>query len=690
MDSGAMDTGAKLIDLAKEKFGQLTEAETKLFESAAIGEPADCSASDEKDNDPANAANWPKARTIRAKCITWLCTKPKALALVTHKGIQVRGTRIDGEIDLKFARIPFPLYFDKCAFPELINLQNAKIPALNLAGTHTGPIKADSLKVDGSVFLRNGFMAEGEVRLLIATIGGNLECSNSQFNNKDKIALNGDGLEVEGTVFLNNGFKAEGEVHLLSATIGGNLDCISSQFINKGKRALSADRLKVDGAVFLRDGFKAEGEVRLLGAIIRVDLDCEKAQFINPNGYALNADGMNVDGVVFMKDGFKAQGEVRLPGAIIGGDLDCSGNPESGIKGGQFINKGKTALNANGIKVEGSVYLSYGFEAEGEVRFVGAAIGINLECDKSQFNNPNGNALNVDGLTVEGNVFLRNGFKGEGEVNLIGATIGRYFVWTGVESPEKVTLDLRSAKIGTLWDDERSWPKPGELLLDGLVYEKLFETAPQDADTRIKWLRLQPKDPFLPQPYEQLADVLWNMGKDAEAKKILIAKNKDRVKWGLKLTLPEWCWYRNLGPMIGFGYQPTKALSFILIFISFGWLLFGIGYWDGQVTPPSDSAYVKLNHNISVNSQDRQLLDVYPKFNFLVYSIDSFVPLVDLHQAKYWLPNANQGPELFTIAKLPVRTGGLLRLYLWIHTSMGWILSTLFVAGLSKLPMVRT
>jgi len=718
-----MDTGAKLIDLAKENFGDLSKAERELLEKVLEGEVAYCSASGEEDNDPANAADWPKDRIIRNECIEWLCTDSEASALVSHKGIQVKGARIDGEIDLMFAKILFPLCFDKCAFGQLINLQFAEIPALNLEGTHTGPIMADGLKVTGSVLLRNGFKAEGEIRLLIATIGGNLDCSGNpesgikggQFINPEGCALNADGLTVKATVFLNNGFKAEGEVRLLSATIGGSLFCTKGQFINKGKRALSADRLKVNGSVFLRDGFKAEGEVRLLSATIGESLSCAKGQFINKGKRALHGDGLTVKSGVVLRQGFEAQGEVRLLGAIIGGNLDCSGNPESGIKGGQFINPNGYTLNGDGMKVDGAVFLRDGFKAEGEVRFVGATIGTNLECDNGQFINKGKRALSADGLKVSGNVFLRNGFKTEGEVrlpgatiggnlnckkgqfinkgkralnanslivegtvslsngfkaqgkvDLVGATIGECFTWTGVDSPEKVPLDLRSARIGTLWDDERSWPQPGKLLLDGLVYKRLNGKAPQGTETRIEWLRLQPKDRFLPQPYEQLADVLRKNGRDADAKKILIAKNEDKSRQP-NLTWLEEFWLRQIGPIIGYGYRSWAVCWLMVLFILSGWLLFSIGHCEEQIVPIAENR---------------------PEFSGLAYSCDTFFPIVNLYQARYYTPSPNCGPEIMPGTVIEWRTGNVLRFYLWLHIAMGWILTTLLVVGLTGL--VRT
>ena len=54
-----------------------------------------------------------------------------------------------------------------------------------------------------------------------------------------------------------------------------------------------------------------------------------------------------------------------------------------------------------------------------------------------------------------------------------------------------------------------------------------------------------------------------------------------------------------------------------------------------------------------------------PKFNAVMYSLDSFVPLINLGQAKYRYP-----------------TGAFLRTYLWVHILAGWTLSTLLAVGL--------
>jgi hypothetical protein len=257
-------------------------------------------------------------------------------------------------------------------------------------------------------------------------------------------------------------------------------------------------------------------------------------------------------------------------------------------------------------------------------------------------------------------------------------------------------LDLRSASIGTLEDEEKSWPE--KLSLHGLVYEDIKDSVPRDTKIHIKWLHRQyddqaekDKKQFHSQPYEQLAKVLRKSGLEGDAKDILIYKNKDKARY-TKLTWSELFWYYLFGPIIGYGYRPWRAFWLSLSVIVIGSLLFGIGYLNGLVTPQTESAYVKRDTKMIVDPGDntQHISDVYPKFNFFVYSVDLFVPLVDLHQSRYMLPNANRGKELelFKIIGFPVHTGVLLRLYMWIHITLGWMLTSLLVVGLTGL--VRT
>jgi hypothetical protein len=293
----------------------------------------------------------------------------------------------------------------------------------------------------------------------------------------------------------------------------------------------------------------------------------------------------------------------------------------------------------------------------------------------------------ADGLKVDGSVFLRNGFKAQGAVSFFGAKIRGYLGLTGVDSTEEMILDLRSAKIGTLYSDQESWPAPGQLLLRGLEYAEISHESPIDSQSYIEWLRRQ--DGFSPQPYEQLAKVLRESGDGAGARDVLVAKNKDKAD-RTKLTRAEWFWYRFFGPLIGYGHRPWLAIPLALVIILFGSVFFKEGYSHGLVTPPSDSAYAKEGDAgvPAPGDTNRRISDVYPVFNSLVYSTDVFVQVVDLRQVKYWLPNANRGSELVPTGSAALCTGGLLLGGLWLEIACGWVLTTLFLVGLTGL--VRT
>ncbi len=256
-------------------------------------------------------------------------------------------------------------------------------------------LSADGINVKGDVFLRNGFTAKGEVRLLGAQIGGTLECNGGTFANEGGDALSADRINVKGYVFLGSGknaegedtpFTAKGEVRLLDAQIGSNLDCDGGTFENKNGNALHADRINVKGSVFLQNGFTAEGKVRLLGAQIGGDLACIGGTFANEGGYALSADGINVKGNVFLRSGknakgedmpFTANGAVLLPLAQIDGQIDCSG--------ARFTNPGGDALNAFRAVVKSTVFLSDGFSADDRVYLEGVQIGGELDCRDGNF-----------------------------------------------------------------------------------------------------------------------------------------------------------------------------------------------------------------------------------------------------------------------------------------------------------------
>jgi sRNA-binding regulator protein Hfq len=489
-------------------------------------------------------------------------------------------------------------------------------------------------------------------------------------------------------------FTAVADGTLANYTEGGDKDKIENAGGWTERRIIKANRIEwlcrdrqakelVTDKGILVKGAKIEGVVDISFAEIPFPLGFSRCVFteviniqhsrikdLSLNGShtrSIWADGVKVEGGVFLRDGFKAKGVVRFPRATIGGDFDCTV--------GEFINKDESVIIADGMGIEGTVFLKNGFKAEGAVSFIGAEIGGDFDCEKGEFINEKGNAILANKMFVKGSVYLRKGFKAKGEVCFRGATIGRLFSWSDVELMDKTELDLRNAKVGVLWDDVKSWPERGNLFLDGFVYENIGDGAPKDAESRIEWLNRQDEKQFRPGPYEQLANVLNRMGHREDAKKILIKKEKKitrRGGFGWRMF-----WRGVLGVTIGYGYRPWRALWFIGFFILLGYGIFGSGYKTGVIVPVEKDAYV--------SGQCGLLREGYPKFNSFVYSVDEFVPVLDLHMKKYWRPDANKS-WMLSFKKWSFRVSGdFMRWYMWGHICAGWILTTLLVVGLTGL-----
>ena len=269
--------------------------------------------------------------------------------------------------------------------------------------------------------------------------------------------------------------------------------------------------------------------------------------------------------------------------------------------------------------------------------------------------------------------------------------------------------------MGSLEDDGgSSWPSSGNLHLDGFTYGRL--SSGLSLDERLRWLHLQTaKEPtfgrrllhgllygghrlswrqedwpdFRPQPYQQLAKVLREIGDNGGAKRILIDMEDSRRKYG-NLNFAAWFWRWLLKGVIGYGYRPGYALIWAFLFIGLGWVL--TSYNANLFTPTEREAYQHTEFStdpIAVTAPA-----YYPPFSPLVYSIDTFLPIINLGQKDHWMPNIHRCHRVRLFGGWPlhrpidrIATGQQLRLWLWIHIALGWLLTTLFVAGLT--PIIR-
>lgn len=109
------------------------------------------------------------------------------------------------------------------------------------------------------------------------------------------------------------------------------------------------------------------------------NLDAQKGKFENPSGKdpALDADGLQVGGSVLL-DGSSTKGGMSLRDARVEGNFE--------VKGGQFEGKNlqdppnaQDALNADGIKVDGSILIGQSSIEQGYARFADARVNGRFE-----------------------------------------------------------------------------------------------------------------------------------------------------------------------------------------------------------------------------------------------------------------------------------------------------------------------
>lgn len=651
----------------------LPEGEVRLF-NAEIGGNLECSAS--KFQNPAQA-NIPGSG---------VALNAEGTKIGGH--VFLRTNLSEGEVRLFNAEIGGNLECDGSNFQ---NPAQADIPGAGMA------LNAEGAKIEGSVFLRQNFSADGAVRLFGAEIGQVLDCGAGKFQNPADaafpgtgIALNAEGAKVGGHVFLNNNCFPLGEVKLFNAKIGGNLDCAGSKFQNPANAkipssgmALNGEGVKVTGSVFTRYDFSAEGEVVLFNAEIGGDLDCGRGSFQNPgnaatprSGVALNAIGAKVGGSVFLRWGFSADGAVQLFGAEIGRSIDCDGgkiqNPANAAIPGSGV-----ALNAEIVKVGGPVTLN-NFLPQGEVRLFNAKIVGDLDCSGGKFNNPanesvpgSGVALDATGLNIHGSLLLGQQFSAAGSVKLVNARITGSLRCSGAAFE---TLELMDVSAGSLMDDKASWPTAGKLLLDGFVYGRI-SGIPIETRERLEWLKLQPS--FARQPYRQLASILGNAGDDLGSRRVL--SEMQRQAWEQRRQ-PVRLISHLLRLTIGYGYFPLRAVWLIVLLVGIGSGVYWMAYKTGSIVPTQKDAYASFAKNCYAPIE-------YERFHAIPYSLENSFPLVKLGIHDKWAP-APETPVPACWSKdlnypQAFSSPGFLSVFRWIQVCFGWILTTLFVGGVT-------
>jgi hypothetical protein len=571
----------------------LRPVEQALVEHVERGELLDLAGDSPVDEEAMRG--WDESRSIRAWVIRdilrgRLAPDPDPL------GLRLRGACISGRLDVENVHSLTWLELYDCFLGEGLVARDAHLPGLVLTGSlleHSSDVVLDATRLTCEV-----------LGLAEATVRTDGDCA----------------VDVSGARL-------------------GELNCTGAHLHAGDGPALIAWTLQCTGDVLLCQDFEATGAggagaVHLVGATIGGNLDCGGARLVNKSGPALHADGVRVERDARLRQGFDATADTTLAGAVNLIGAHVSGLLE--FSGGKLVNDSGPALIADGSRVDLRVFCdapftSHGAGYEGGFRVPGAHFG-GWQGDSAVMRNNTGPALVAAGLRVDTDLAL-TAFRASG-------------------GSIEATVNLNSVEVGGTFEIEiaelRNETDPQALLsVNGLVYRGLPLGLGID-----EWLRLlRDSTPvYAAQPYQHLAGAYRAAGHDREARRILMAQRRDQISRALT-GRGERAWARFTGLVLGYGYQPWRALLGLIAVLLTGAVLAVVLGGTGLAQVRAGAAPTAC-----------------PVIDRIAVGLELGTPLIST-PARLRCEATNTG------------AGQALTITGWILRLMAWAFATLFIAG---------
>lgn len=392
---------------------------------------------------------------------------------------------------------------------------------------------------------------------------------------------------------------------------------------------LEAARLHVTGDLHLPQCV-VTGGIRMTDAQIGTDLLLNQLTVRRDrHSRAVAADGLSV-GQDVDAELIDVTGEFSLRSARIGGRLT--------LRGALLRNPyGRYALNAARVSIEHTLYLSAGWNAmdgaPGDTRPPPGAAVRDFVCE---------GGLRLDDARVGNAVIIsRAKFRltDDQQVSLRRLQTPELRFTPG--EPPQGPVSLSGARVGKLVDRRDSWPAAGQLDLTGFGYDELASQDDFPLRARIAWLHAATPE-YTPGPYERLAAALRSGGEDAEAREVLLAKQRRRRE-SLPAAGRVWGWLQDV--TVGYGYRPGRAA----VWMALVWALGAVYFTVHGAPPAADTTGYR------------------PNWNPALYALDLLLPVINLGQDNAW------------------RESGVSQ---WVASGMtllGWMLATTAAAGASRL-----
>lgn len=412
-----------------------------------------------------------------------------------------------------------------------------------------------------------GAIIEGRIDLVYAKTDLPLRLENCHIPD----GIDASNCEISGISIINSRIEKReksSDATYVPISLNGSLIlsdlCLSGSYVSNDKGyAVAAEGINVRGNVDLNSGFIAKGNhvdgaVHIPGARVEGNLSFTGSKIVNTKGSAIFAEGIEVQGDMYLREPFRAEsstskGAIRLPGAKIDGQLSFSG--------ARVVNGDGPAIVADSIMVIGDVYFRKPFFAsarskDGAILISGAKVDGQVSFEGSRVSNDHGPIIVAP--------YLHTGRDLHIDINVnyftrnpVGAFNFRHADVEGKLSVSDETIDL--ARKGLHWR------------IDGMSYRGC------PASSIEKWTAILAVGSceYTAQPFRFFAQYLQSTGHGHEARKILIEQQKCR-----RMKYPKFHWRRLVSRLlfltVGYGYRPLQVLIWFLPLIV---VAFGLVFW---------------------------------------------------------------------------------------------------------------
>lgn len=555
------------------------------------------------------------------------------------------------------------VFLNNAVFMGGVDFKSAKIAGwFNAVGTHfenSNMVPVFQLMAVGQNAFFTGAVFKGGVDFTAANITGFFVVDNARFKNTN---INADfGAITVGQTASFSKAIFEGEVNFFAANIAGYLQISGTHFENQAKEA-SFLNMKVGQEIQLNRNTIFRGGVDFRGAYIVGNFNAGGAHFDN-TGKVARFERMKVDQNVNITNTV-FRGGVNFTGASIAGYFDADD--------ASFENA-TSAANFNSMQVGGHAsFIRAVFK--GKADFTAANIAGQFIAEEIRFESP-AETVSFNGMTVRQYAdFERATFQGPVDfgsayfVGAFGAANAKFLHdanLTGIKVDGSANfgraefskrLYLQDAKFMTVDLSEMILPlEENSVVLYGTTYEHIVR-----GEKNATWERdlkgLLGKAEYSPDVYIRLEDYFRRHGESEQADRICYEQNyrkrcKARNELGILRSLPKVSGNLLLSYTVRYGRHPSLALVWMGAFVVFGYLVFRGCDADGNP-----------------KKMEQQKSGEAPRvWNAFWYSLDLFVPMIDLQSANFWMPKKES----------------LARHYMLLHRIAGWLLIPIVVAALT-------